>query len=545
MVDGEHPRAPHVERVAGEQLYDYDPTVIGPYTLLSRLGAGGMGTVYLAEDRGGRLVAVKVVRPDLASNEEFRRRFRAEMAAVRRVAPFCTAEVLDADADARLPYMVTEFIEGIRLDLEVSARGPLRPSILTGTAVGVATALTAIHRAGLVHRDLKPSNVILSLSGPRVIDFGIAQALDGTVANPTRWGFGSAGWMAPEQVNGEPIGPAADVFTWGILIAYAGTGRHPFGEGSDLDVTYRIVSAEPDLDGLHAPIEKLVAVALAKRPADRPTARDLLLQLVERVPDDAVSAPIGSASQLLGMGVPGEPGPAAAGGPGSPGRGPTRVSAPSFDAAGHPAGGAAGGAPPSRPPTGDDGRNRRRGRVGVAVLGVLVTLAAVAVALAALGGGGSKGGTGGSSTPSPTVTATATATPSPTPSQTPTEGFRDGQLAFTVKRVRCGLLRSGTVFAGIDTRLCAADVTVRNVGNSTRFFYHDKQFLFDTEGISHPAERWDFGQIGQVVPITEGSSTDRTLVFRVPNGTEPDHLELQDSDDDGGVRVPIPDTGTG
>ncbi|WP_018636584.1 protein kinase domain-containing protein [Parafrankia elaeagni] len=266
----------------GEVLHPHEPRVIGPYRLLRRLGAGGMGTVYLAES-AGRRVAVKIVRPDLAADEEFRRRFRQEVDAARRVAPFCTAEVLDADPDAPAPYLVTEFIDGVRLDHAVE-NGPIGGSTLTGLAVGVATALTAIHSAGLVHRDLKPSNVLLSMSGPRVIDFGIAQALEGAKAKPTAWGFGSAGWMAPEQVNGQPIGPEADVFTWGILVAFAGTGHHPFGTGTDLELSTRIVSWEPDLLGLPPGLKTLVAAALAKNPDARPNARDLLLNLIALPP---------------------------------------------------------------------------------------------------------------------------------------------------------------------------------------------------------------------------------------------------------------------
>ncbi|WP_261566085.1 protein kinase domain-containing protein [Frankia gtarii] len=285
----------------GDPLNPHEPRSIGPYALISRLGVGGMGTVYLARNAAGRRVAVKVIRPDLAADEEFRRRFRAEVEAARRVAPFCTAEVLDADPNAPAPYLVTEFIDGVRLDEQVDS-GPLASSTLTGLAVGVATALTAIHSAGLVHRDLKPSNVMLSLSGPRVIDFGIAQALEGAKAKPTAWGFGSAGWMAPEQVHGQPIGPEADVFAWGILIAYAGTGRHPFGDGSDIDLGMRIVGSAPDLRGLREPLVGLVSAALAKHPDDRPSARELLLRLVAQPPargGPALGPAIGQVEELL------------------------------------------------------------------------------------------------------------------------------------------------------------------------------------------------------------------------------------------------------
>nr|WP_230202983.1 DUF4352 domain-containing protein [Parafrankia discariae] len=382
----------------GEILHPHEPRVIGPYRLLRRLGAGGMGTVYLAES-AGRRVAVKVVRPDLAADEEFRRRFRQEVDAARRVAPFCTAEVLDADPDAAAPYLVTEFIDGVRLDHAVE-NGPISGSTLTGLAVGVATALTAIHGSGLVHRDLKPSNVLLSMSGPRVIDFGIAQALEGAKAKPTAWGFGSAGWMAPEQVNGQAIGPGADVFTWGILVAYAGTGHHPFGTGTDLELSTRIVGSHPALDGLPHDLKALVAAALAKNPDARPSARDLLLNLISLPPtrsgdgrDDGTGQPsasaVGQAEELLnltrgttlpgltptrvapqpsasraaaagpagaaGVAVPAPAGaPAFSGAPGAPGsaRGPVPVGGPAGfgPAAPRPAGAGPGARPPAQGP---------------------------------------------------------------------------------------------------------------------------------------------------------------------------------------------------
>lgn len=240
-----------------------------------------MGTVFLAQDAAEKFVAIKVIRSDLAADPEFRARFRDEVAAARRVAPFCTAQVLDADPDARRPYLVTEYIDGVRLDQAVTESGPLPLSTLQGVAVGVASALTAIHRAGIVHRDLKPSNVMLSYSGPRVIDFGIARTLDMTKGR-TQTGLvlGSVGWMAPEQMEGAALGPAVDVFAWGLLIGYAATGGHPYGHGTYLEMSEKILTGQPDLRAMPPDLTPIVRSALARDPRDRPSTENLLLTLL-------------------------------------------------------------------------------------------------------------------------------------------------------------------------------------------------------------------------------------------------------------------------
>ncbi|EFC85575.1 serine/threonine protein kinase [Parafrankia sp. EUN1f] len=250
--------------------------------MIGRLGAGGMGRVYLALDQQGRKVAIKVIRSDLAVDPQFRDRFADEVAAARRVAPFCTAQVLDADPHARRPYLVTEFIDGARLDRVVDESGALPLSTLQGVAVGVASALTAIHGAGIVHRDLKPSNVLLSYSGPRVIDFGIARALD-AVSGRTQTGLvlGSVGWMAPEQMEGTaPVGPATDVFAWGLLVAYAAAGDHPYGDGTYLEMSERVLTTEPDLRQVPPALAGIVSSALHRDPRRRPSAEQLLLRLL-------------------------------------------------------------------------------------------------------------------------------------------------------------------------------------------------------------------------------------------------------------------------
>jgi Protein kinase domain/Domain of unknown function (DUF4352) len=277
-IDG----GPRLSAVA--PLLPGDPPSVGRYVLSGRLGVGGMGTVYLGRAGvGGPPVAIKVVHPDLAGDPEFRARFADEVAAARRVAPFCTARVLDADPTAASPYLVTEFVDGVPLSVAVTESGPLDESTLHGVALGVAAALSAVHGAGVVHRDLKPANVLLSLSGPRVIDFGIARALD-LARQHTQAGMlvGTPGWMAPEQFRGGSVGPAADVFSWGSLVAYAATGHNPWSYAvggpslSPTEQAHRILHGAAMLDGLRGPLRRLVESALVKDPARRPTARQLV-----------------------------------------------------------------------------------------------------------------------------------------------------------------------------------------------------------------------------------------------------------------------------
>ncbi|MFB4307041.1 serine/threonine-protein kinase [Actinomadura sp. GTD37] len=258
-------------------LRDRDPRRLGPYRLTGRLGRGGMGTVFLGEDDAGRRVAVKVINAELADDEAFHDRFRREVTAARQVRRFCTAAVLDARLDGDPLYVVTEYVAGPSLDEAVKAGGPLRGGDLEALAVNIATALSAVHGAGIVHRDLKPSNVLLSPTGPRVIDFGIARALD-TPDGPTRTGqfIGTPAYMAPELMHGEEISPAADVFSWGCVVAYAGTGRVPFPGGTLPETINRVTTAEPDLDGLDPALHDLVVRALSKDPAGRPSVKQLI-----------------------------------------------------------------------------------------------------------------------------------------------------------------------------------------------------------------------------------------------------------------------------
>ncbi|MFI5495694.1 serine/threonine-protein kinase [Actinoplanes sp. NPDC051859] len=264
-------------------LRTHDPSRLGDYELVGRLGEGGMGTVYLGRSAAGVPVAVKVIRADLASDDAFRRRFRSEVARVRQVPPFCTAEILDADPEHDPPYLVVEFVDGPNLADVVRDRGPLTAANLHSVAIGVATALTAIHGAGIIHRDLKPHNVLLAPGSPKVIDFGIARSLAATDGHTLPGEMlGTVAYMAPERFGDDSamLTPAADVFAWGAVVAYAGTGRTPFGGDSLPATAVRILTVPPDLTGLSGPLRDLVERALAKDPAERPTARELLDLLV-------------------------------------------------------------------------------------------------------------------------------------------------------------------------------------------------------------------------------------------------------------------------
>ncbi|UQU61891.1 discoidin domain-containing protein [Couchioplanes caeruleus] len=272
-----------------------DPERLGRYELTGRLGAGGMGVVYLAEDPDGTYVAVKLVHAALAGDPEFRARFRGEVERARQVPPFCTAEVLDADLGHEPPYLVVEYVDGPSLVEVVEGRGPLRAAALHSLAAGVATALSGIHGAGVVHRDLKPENVLLAPGSPKVIDFGLARARESS-SRYTRTGqmVGTVAYMAPERFSsepGEPAAPAADVFAWGCVIAYAGTGRTPFEGDSPGATAARILTQPPRLDGLPEPLRAVVGRALAKDPADRPTARELLDLLLDQRTPAAAPAP--------------------------------------------------------------------------------------------------------------------------------------------------------------------------------------------------------------------------------------------------------------
>ncbi|MFF5534741.1 PQQ-binding-like beta-propeller repeat protein [Streptomyces cinerochromogenes] len=264
-----------------EILQPDDPRELGSYRMLRRLGAGGMGRVYLARSPGGRTVAVKVVRPDLAADSGFRERFRHEAEIAQAVSGQYTAAVVDADPGAPLPWLATSYVLGPDLTDVVAAHGPLPEHTVRALGAGLAAALQEIHAAGLIHRDLKPSNVLLAADGPRVIDFGIARAVDGTRMTQTGVVVGSPGYMPPEQAMGKDVGPAGDVFSLGAVLAFAVTGRSAFGDGaaSHAALLYQVVHGEPDLTGVPRSLLGLVRACLQKDPAGRPAPAEITAAL--------------------------------------------------------------------------------------------------------------------------------------------------------------------------------------------------------------------------------------------------------------------------
>ncbi|MFF9339844.1 serine/threonine-protein kinase [Streptomyces sp. NPDC014773] len=258
-------------------LQPEDPASIGPYRLSARLGEGGMGQVFLAVSRSGRRLAVKVIRPQIAADPGFRERFRREVSAARTVGGFWTAPIVDADPDGPVPWVASDYIDAPDLAELVRDRGPLPEAAVRSLAAGLAEALEAVHRAGLVHRDLKPSNILVTGDGPRVIDFGISKAVEGATAlTDTGLVVGTPGFMSPEQAMGEPVAPSSDVFSLGAVLAFAATGRAPFGEGPVPALLYRVVHDEPDLDGVPPGLCPLVADCLDKSPDLRPTPSGVL-----------------------------------------------------------------------------------------------------------------------------------------------------------------------------------------------------------------------------------------------------------------------------
>ena len=253
-----------------------DPAHVGGYRLSAVLGTGGMGRVYLAFTPGGRPVAIKVVRPELGADDEFRTRFAREIEAARRVPALYTAQVLDADPDAAPPWVVTAYLPGPSLAESVTEHGPMPAGTVFLLMAGIAEALAAIHAAGVIHRDLKPSNILLAPDGPRVIDFGVARALQATMMTKSGAIIGSTPFMAPEQAAGQPVTAATDVFALGSLAAYAATGRMPFGGESDAVVLYRVVHQAPDLGGCPEPLRGLIERCLAKDPAARPEPAEII-----------------------------------------------------------------------------------------------------------------------------------------------------------------------------------------------------------------------------------------------------------------------------
>ncbi|MFE0461079.1 serine/threonine-protein kinase [Kitasatospora sp. NPDC058965] len=268
-----------------------DPATVGPYQVLRRLGAGGMGQVYLGRSPGGRFVAIKRILTRIASQPEFRKRFQREVAAVQRVGEEWTAAVLDADTESAEPWVATAYITGLTLQEAVTQFGPLSEQGVRALAAGLAESLAWVHARGLVHRDIKPSNVMLSAEGPRLIDFGIARALDGSAtAGLTRTGYaiGTLSYMSPEQHRADPVGPASDLFQLGAVMVFAATGRDPFRGQSEYVLTQNVVQGEPDLGELGGELRAIALSCLQKEAELRPAPERLA----------AVLAPQGSAVLL-------------------------------------------------------------------------------------------------------------------------------------------------------------------------------------------------------------------------------------------------------
>ncbi|SCD32968.1 MULTISPECIES: serine/threonine-protein kinase, partial [unclassified Streptomyces] len=257
-------------------LTSQDPRAVGPYRTLARLGAGGMGVVYLARSAGGALAAVKVIRAEHAADPGFRARFRREAEAAGRITGPWVVPVLGADTEAREPWLATAFVPGPSLGEVVGDRGALPAETVRALGARLADALVTVHEGGLIHRDVKPGNVLLALDGPRLIDFGIARHEGATALTATDAVIGTPGYLAPEQASaGAAVGPACDVFSLGCVLVYAATGRRPFGDGSPAGVLFRTIHEEPDLDGVPSALAPLVTACLAKDPAARPTAGEV------------------------------------------------------------------------------------------------------------------------------------------------------------------------------------------------------------------------------------------------------------------------------
>ncbi|MFI6576603.1 substrate-binding domain-containing protein [Nocardiopsis sp. NPDC050513] len=267
-------------------LQPTDPRAVPPFTVHGRLGAGGMGVVFAATDPHGSWVAVKVVRPEYAGDPEFRARFASEIELMRRVRARCIAPVLAHDTIAEQPWYATAYLPGPTLGERVRRGGALSLPRTRVVAAGMAEAVAAIHAAGVLHRDLKPSNVILAPDGPKVLDFGIARAVDETGLTRTGGLVGSPAWLSPERYRGAS-GPEADVFAWGAMVAFAATGRPPFGNGGAETLMYRILNEEPDLDGLPEELAEPVVQALDKDPGRRPRAAELVHRIAAPRVEDA------------------------------------------------------------------------------------------------------------------------------------------------------------------------------------------------------------------------------------------------------------------
>jgi ABC-type branched-subunit amino acid transport system substrate-binding protein len=383
-----------------QPLLPGDPERLGDYELTGRLGEGGQGVVFLGRSPDGERVAVKLLLAQLTGDAAARNRFIRELAVTKQVAGFCTAEVLDADVAGDRPYIVSEYVEGPSLRELVRDEGVRRGSALMRLAIGTATALAAIHQQGIVHRDFKPPNVLMGPDGPRVIDFGVARALDANAVTMTSQVVGTPAYMAPEQVAGGAVGAPADMFAWGATIAYAAIGDSPFGNDSIPAVMHRIMHVDPDLSTLPEPLRELVGRCLSKNPAQRPTAHAVLLRLVGGVgvpappADSRIEPALAQGAQLAVGDLPSggwqqqPPRPSTTGPQGwtGPQTGP-RVGPQTGPRVGPP------GAPPGTSPA-ERGRKRRRLLLGLGAPAVVLVVVGAVLAFTLLPGGKNNSGAG-------------------------------------------------------------------------------------------------------------------------------------------------------
>ncbi|HUR03549.1 MAG TPA: protein kinase [Nonomuraea sp.] len=407
-----------------------DPERLGGLPLLGRLGEGGQGVVYLARDQAGTHVAVKWLRPDLSGDEVSVGRFLREVQVAQQVAPFCTAAVLGTGIEHDRPYIVSEFIEGPSLQRVVQEEGPRTGTSLHRLAIGTATALAAIHQAGIVHRDFKPANVIIGADGARVIDFGIARALNAT-STISSMPVGTPSYMPPEQVMGHTVGPAADLFSWGSTMVFAASGRSPFGSDTMPAVINRVLNHQPDLGVLQGPLLDVVAACLAKDPAQRPTAEQVIMrQLQHPVPNTGMLAQAAAAAAPAEPWRPQHGQPSMPGGPSSMPGGPP--SAPDHHGRppmhGHHGPAPVGGHPSTtghrstRLGSYDPGYPQKKSRAPI-VIGVTVTVALLVLAGVAVIIGQTK--PSGSKSPTNRVAASASARkPSAAPTGVPRTGTK-------------------------------------------------------------------------------------------------------------------------
>jgi serine/threonine protein kinase len=465
-----------------EGLQRGDPASVGGYQLLGRLGAGGMGQVFLGVSPSGRQVAVKLIHPVHAGTEHFRERFAREIEAARRVGGFHTAPVVDADPHAETPWMVTAYIDGPSLQEAVRRYGPMPPDRVRGLGAGLAEGLAAIHAHGLVHRDLKPGNVIMAGDGPRIIDFGIARAIDGTGLTTAGAMVGTFAYMSPEQVSGHPVMPPSDVFSLGSVLAFAATGRPPFGSDMPATIMYRIVSQPPDLAGLmDQALRALIEACLAKSPADRPQLPAVLAALTAPGPMPAPVVP--RAPQTRPSTAPPTTGPPTTG---PPTTGPPRTVPPG---------------PPTHARSAGR-RLRRRPAMIIAAAAVVAVLAAVIPLLLTSGSPGKAGLTAGPSLGSTlpvhylTITLPADASPS-------SVAFSpDGRLLAVGAEVP-----GATFLYEVATGQLVGTLKVRGGGNITRVAFSPDGKLLASSNDQDQVFLWDVATRTRVATLPNTGSS--------------------------------------